>query len=139
MALVIRMSQLVSTMEVVLESHFRVHDSVLIGIVVKDFGVRLIISQDGGPFYVDLVNVSVFKADNFLIGNVILDVVTKNIGQMQKHELEGLLESLMEDGIVNDVVLAQYISEGKTYFELNPSYGCEIISVCDAVEYKKVT
>ena len=121
-----------------MENNTHTHDGSLIGITINGVDIRLTIAKEGKSFYIDLVNVSVFKADNFLFGNIIFETRTKNIGYMSENELTNLLEPLIEEGLTNSVVLERYISERKLYFELNPSYGCQITSICDNVEYKEM-
>jgi len=120
-----------------LDTNTHIHDGNLIGIMINDVDIRLSIVREDKPHYINLVNVSFFKADNFLSGNIIFEARTKNIGDMSESELTSLLEDLIEEGLVNGVLLKRFISERKLYFELNPSYGCQITSICDNVEYEE--
>ena len=110
------------------------HDGLLTEISIREKDVLLKVKQvDGTLCRIVLNDVLVFKADDFLMGNIILDIRFFTLNEVNQSELTQLMGSLYDDGIVNDVIIKQSTSEKRVYFELNPSYGCQITSICSSI------
>jgi len=109
------------------------HDGEVIGLQISGKDISLTISLESITHILILQNVFVFRADTFLEGNIILDTHIQSVATINRDELIENLGSLYQEGYINEVSIKQCYEGNKVYFELNPSYGCQIVAICDAV------
>lgn len=114
------------------------HDGEVVGLQISGKDILLSILSENKTYVLTLQNVLLFRADTFLKGNIILDTHVQSVAAISRDKLIENLSSLYEEGYVNEASIQQCYKGNKVYFELNPSYGCEIVAVCDAVIEQEV-
>ena len=119
------------------------HDGCLTGLAVSERAAMLsIVRSDGVAWRIELSGVRYLKADDFRQGNIIarFDVVT---GVEPSRELiEALVPGPHETAAQEyhdkhrahlDTLVGQVTSGSLNLVTLTPSYGCEVIVVCEKV------
>lgn len=118
------------------------HDGLLEGIVARDGEAHIFIrAVDGLEYTVILRGVRRLIANHFMEGNIILDVVICRGGAINKADLRTLYE--VPDGTESgfewfENIVKDAIGEELTLVEVVPTYGCELLALCDAVEVRQV-
>lgn len=110
-----------------------VHDAEVIAVSLENEDqINITILNDNKDvIYFYLLGVEKFKCNNFLEGNIILDITVYN-SQMVPQEL--LAQILNSDEI--SFYEKKLLNNELVFFSLQPSYGCEILAICRTIKYK---
>lgn len=121
-----------------MSSKLRFHDDHLEGVTIHGKDIVLTIRKLKDTLWrVRLVDVSLFKADDFLKGNIILDVTVLKTSDVDPATLRGMLQPLEESGYMNEASFQRILAHPQVLFELAPSYGCEITALCSDVVFEQ--
>lgn len=118
------------------------HDSRIQGVItdIDNDSLGLIINDENDSRLIRFLGVKKCRIDNFVIGNIILDVkLYSGFDDAEKLKDSTAFKSLFY--ISNSKKSAEYfkkivneVSEGKlSYVEVIPSYGCTVIIVCEKI------
>jgi spore coat polysaccharide biosynthesis predicted glycosyltransferase SpsG len=117
-----------------------IHDGFLLGIHFEDDKTCCLSFRSVSSERVNyiLYGVTNFKADNFRAGNIVSEIFVFKGNEIPSNRFDQLL---FDGGILQDSYIKQIKEEAARldllFFELNPSYGCKIQALCDAVECKR--
>jgi hypothetical protein len=109
------------------------HDAYVTGIIIDENNIIIHTKKNSSYQNIILKEVSSFRADAFLKGNIILNISIKNVVDIDKEVIIEDLHLLYSEGFISDASIEGYYRDGKMFFELIPSYGCEIIAVCSSI------
>jgi hypothetical protein len=117
-----------------------VHDANILGVIMLTQKQLLlpIETVDGLALYIALDDVVCLRVDDFREGNIILDISVLSGTEVEMkdiayaHGLESFLScqsnSFLEKAIQNFLSRKQYL------VQVNPSYGCKLVCICNKVE-----
>lgn len=114
------------------------HDGRLVGIAILADGVieLSVLDVGGKPYRIVLEEASQFNATQFRQGNIILDITIICANAVAVSDLECLAYE-DQDGRSRDTYLQsvhnRVVRESLYVFQLNPSYGCQLIGVAKGV------
>lgn len=118
------------------------HDGLLCGLSVAETTATLsLVEADGRRWSVGLTGVRYLKADDFRQGNIVLDLELITGGPLPRAWLEKLLPAPHPEvaAVYRDAHRAHLdeleagIAAGAlTLVVLSPSYGCELLAICEA-------
>lgn len=116
-----------------------VHDAYILGLVMIKKKLLLFIKlTSGSNLCLALNNVDRLRADDFREGNIILDItVSKGIEVdirdiAYAHGLEQFLNS--KSNAFLDKAVQSFFNDIKIFVQINPSYGCKLVCICDEVQ-----
>jgi hypothetical protein len=124
------------------------HDGYLTGLAVSDRAATFSITRsDGVPWRIDLSGVQRLKADDFREGNIISHVEAVTGEEPSR----GLLEMLVMGPHQNaaqeyhdkhhaliDALVQRVMAGSLSLLSITPSYGCEVIALCETVSASEV-
>lgn len=124
------------------------HDGRLTGLAVADRTATLsIIRSDGVAWRVELSGVLYLKADGFREGNTICNFTAVTGAEPSRELMEVLIPAPHEDAAQKhhdkhrahvDTVADRVTAGSLSLVSLTPSYGCEVLAVCEAVAATEV-
>jgi len=111
------------------------HDGALVGISSDNERIDLTVDDaEARRFHIILDGVVEFLATDFKQGNIILDVTIVQGGQTQANDLGTLNQSeYSQDEKYLQKLHRRVVDESLYVLQLNPSYGCQIISIARKV------
>ena len=124
------------------------HDGLLTSLTVAEGGATLTLSHPGGrDWTIELQGVRHLRADNFREGNIIaeLEIITgiapprSQVEVLAERPHEGAAQTFHDEHRAYVDHLVEQVSAGQLMFlSLNPSYGCELLVVCENVRASEV-
>lgn len=108
-----------------------IHDAYFNKIEVANGNAFLGLSREGSNLVIELRGVTFLMANQFLVGNIILDAYYIKVQNAQN--LRDDLADALQEGYINDELLQKAWENDMYYFELNPSYGCYLRAICGGV------
>ena len=111
------------------------HDGQLLGIIVRDRQCKLFVSDvQGSKYSLVLTDVERLRADNFLLGNIILDVTVRRGVRLNEQDILRVLS--LDEGhsgayrVSIDAIVDRIANDILCFVQVSSSYGCTFESIC---------
>jgi hypothetical protein len=116
--------------------HPPLHDARLQGVVLaSDDRLLLFIDTiDRKQRCLVLGGIERLRADDFRNGNIILDVTVSSGASIAPNDIAYAYGLSVSDALVLDKVVRRLIAEKMLVIRLNPSYGCELVCICQSIQ-----
>jgi hypothetical protein len=120
-----------------------VHDARILGLItLKNKKLLLLIkTTDKSILCFSFNGIDCLRVDDFKEGNIILDITVSRGPEVEVSDIayaHGLEQSVsLEKNLYLDKAVQNFINGKKLFVQINPSYGCKLVCICDGIEILK--